>query len=517
VKQQASEIGALIRNIPTAWNVVIRATTIADSVARSLLGGGGGGQKRSAIPAPEDVMPSLMSEEGPQQRITSALFAAASGASRGPFGPDLVIKVRWDSDLKEWVEDAAVVDRWLERRNEQRDRRNQYLDSYIDAQKEVLAAEKELRKAKNDDDRKSAKQALKDARDARDEAYRLAVRRADLPDDFPRSGPTAKLWKEAVKDARYMQEINDRAQRDDEKRIDAARRRSRIELQMFEAQKRAAADEISAQEKRMEGLQAQIEAVNSLAVKLGGTAPIAQLSAAISQNEELKRQIAQKIEERTANAWNPERVKEINKEIDDLTAKVRTPAQTLADWSANVNAFASNLTKLKAAGLSAEILKQVADLGPEAGNALAETLLAGGQQAIVQWNSTAAQLTMITRDAAQQVIGAQADALYAGTYGGLVKAFDDAGAALAVDKKWYADTFEAPVYTGTLRGMKRAIKEALAQGFELPLFISKKGKQSASSSLTVNVQGNLVDPAGAAIAIRQALSDQRAREGAVAW
>jgi TP901 family phage tail tape measure protein len=108
------------------------------------------------------------------------------------------------------------------------------------------------------------------------------------------------------------------------------------------------------------------------------------------------------------------------------------------------NSFKDQLDALRKAGLSEDLINQIAEAGPDQGSQLASAILAGGAEAIKELNTLNDQLT-----ATAQAIGkSQADAMYgAGVLAaqGFLKGLQDQEAALLAEAQAIADAITATI------------------------------------------------------------------------
>lgn len=109
---------------------------------------------------------------------------------------------------------------------------------------------------------------------------------------------------------------------------------------------------------------------------------------------------------------------------------------------AKTKAFASQLTSLKALGLSPDLFKQIVEAGPDVGGQLAKEILDGGTDSVKALNETFTELETVSASVAEQT----AVVMYNNgveVAGGLVNGLLSQEAALVAAAKTLADAFNA--------------------------------------------------------------------------
>jgi hypothetical protein len=231
-------------------------------------------------------------------------------------------------------------------------------------------------------------------------------------------------------------------------------------------------------------------------------------------------------------SWNPlsSEYATIKAQIDNLNKDIVNPAEALKAQVEATKKFVASIDALRSKGLDARVLQQIAQLGPEAGSALA-TELVNNDVLRESFNTAQKDLLAATQESAFQVAKsygqAIGDELWTTTkfnsYRGLTDGISAVKTQLEADKAVWDRLFSVPAYDGFVDGAKKAqpilrdaVSDAYAAGVKKSLRTGER-KRADSRTVNIRVEGNLVDPAGAAVAVRDALRAQSVREGGVLW
>jgi hypothetical protein len=362
---------------------------------------------------PEDVVSAL-----PAGRAVLDPFAASGGSGgsggKGDAYRTITVAVVFDAELEEFTNAFRNLNAYINRMRED----VQQLGSLLDARRAAL---KEQDRADNADERKAAASELRDVmRDIHHLGYRNAQAAADaLKSDRKRLANAEQAMRIAERQSRLLE-----------------KRRSDLEAMRDMA----------------EGFAEQLNAVD-----------VGAAYGALMDPDEIERGLAE--------AWNP-----ALKAYWRKKAAENTLGKALADQVRSTESFVSNIEQLQPK-LSPAALAEIVAQGAEAGNEIAEQLLA--DPALLRaYQSGFIEMEKLTRDLGVDLAGTTEKGVYQGSYAGLVAAIEDA---------------------------YRTVK--------LKVDLPKQVRQDVH----VTVQGVLVDPEGTARAIEKVMKDSKGRKGKPAW
>lgn len=234
-------------------------------------------------------------------------------------------------------------------------------------------------------------------------------------------------------------------------------------------------------------------------------------------------------------ALNPRELREYRNRLAELQADVDN--FNMGDVIAEANAWRAAMDPAKVTqGWKDLLALQRLQAGAFAGDleTIRQKVLAGGGTEAYA-SSLVADLASKGPEAAGEMVSAIADGIRAGD-GSLLAAFTDTFDQIQLVGENFIDneSFQRGIYNSVLEGMKKSKTAAEEFYKKFPLqvtaelvltkkqarqlaFLLPEGGVNNRAATQVVVQGNIVDPAGAAAAIRRVLRDQDAREGAWSW